>query len=191
VWAVIVAHFCNNWSLYVLLAWLPTFVNQGLGVAFVAVGLFTLIPNVGSFLFLNVAGTVADRLIKRGMDITRVRKLMQTFSFAGIAGALLVVGSVESAWMAIAIMTLGNCIGAFAAGGFSVNAVDIAPRHAGTVMGLSNTFATLPGIVGVYVSGLILASTGSWALVFQAAAAVTLFGLVFYLIFGSAERIFE
>src|SRR6056297_884158 len=32
VWAIIVAHFCNNWSLYVLLSWLPTFVNQGLGV---------------------------------------------------------------------------------------------------------------------------------------------------------------
>ena len=24
VWAIIVAHFCNNWSLYVLLSWLPT-----------------------------------------------------------------------------------------------------------------------------------------------------------------------
>ena len=32
VWAIIVAHFCNNWSLYVLLSWLPTFVNKGLGV---------------------------------------------------------------------------------------------------------------------------------------------------------------
>ena len=49
VWAVIVAHFCNNWSLYVLLAWLPTFVNQGLGVAFASVGLFTIIPNIAGF----------------------------------------------------------------------------------------------------------------------------------------------
>jgi MFS family permease len=191
VWAVIVAHFCNNWSLYVLLAWLPTFVNQGLGVAFASVGLFTIIPNLGSFLFLNVAGTVSDRMIRRGMDTTRVRKLLQTFSFAGIATALLVVGHVKSAWLAIAIMTLGNCIGSFASGGFSVNPVDIAPRHAGTIMGLSNTFATIPGIVGVYASGLILERTHSWVMVFSTAAAVTLFGLVFYLIFGSCQRIFE
>ena len=47
------------------------------------------------------------------------------------------------------------------------------------------------GIIGVYVSGLILASTGSWALVFQLAAGITLFGLVFYLIFSSAEQIFD
>ena len=38
VWAIIVAHFCNNWSLYVLLSWLPTFVNKGLGVDYAAVG---------------------------------------------------------------------------------------------------------------------------------------------------------
>ena len=191
VWAVIVAHFCNNWSLYVLLAWLPTFVNQGLGVAFGSVGYFTIIPNIAGFLFLNVAGTVSDRLIKGGMDTTKVRKLLQTFSFAGIAGALLIVGHVKSAGLAIAIMTIGNCIGAFASGGFSVNPVDIAPKHAGTIMGLSNTFATIPGIVGVYVSGLILASTNSWVVVFSTAAMVTLFGMVFYLIFGSCKRIFE
>jgi ACS family sodium-dependent inorganic phosphate cotransporter len=125
------------------------------------------------------------------MDTTKVRKLLQTFSFAGIASALFIVGHVESAGLAIAIMTIGNCISAFASGGFSVNPVDIAPKHAGTIMGLSNTFATIPGIVGVYVSGLILAWTDSWAIVFSTAGVVTLFGMVFYLIFGSCKRIFD
>ena len=191
VWAVIVSHFCNNWSLYVLLSWLPTFVNQGLGVAFGSVGYFTIIPNIAGFLFLNVAGTVSDRLIKRGMDPTRVRKLLQSISCAGIAGALFTVGHVESAVVAIAIMTVGNCLGAFASGGFSVNPVDIAPKHAGTIMGLSNTFATIPGIVGVYVSGLILSTTHSWAIVFSTAGVVTVFGWAFYLIFGSCKRLFD
>jgi ACS family sodium-dependent inorganic phosphate cotransporter len=76
-------------------------------------------------------------------------------------------------------------------GGFAINHMDIAPRHAGTLMGITNTAGTIPGIIGVYVSGLILASTGSWALVFQLAAGITLFGLVFYLIFSSAEQIFD
>ena len=29
VWAIIVAHFCQNWSLYVLLSWLPSYVKPG------------------------------------------------------------------------------------------------------------------------------------------------------------------
>ena len=92
VWAIIVAHFCNNWSLYVLLSWLPAFVNEGLGVDFSAVGWVTMIPHLASFIFLNFAGNLADRLIARGMDVGRVRKLMQTIGFGGIAGSLMVVG---------------------------------------------------------------------------------------------------
>jgi ACS family sodium-dependent inorganic phosphate cotransporter len=32
VWAIIVCHFCNNWSGYVLLSWLPTYLNERLDV---------------------------------------------------------------------------------------------------------------------------------------------------------------
>jgi hypothetical protein len=38
--------------------------------------------------FLNVAGSVADRLIASGMAVGRVRKLMQTIGFGGLATAL-------------------------------------------------------------------------------------------------------
>ncbi|MGI9591007.1 MAG: ACS family MFS transporter [Myxococcota bacterium] len=191
VWAIVVAHFCNNWSLYVLLSWLPTFVNKGLGVDYSAVGWFTMIPNVASFIFLNVAGNFADRLIRGGMAVGRVRKLMQTVGFGGIASALMVVGSVETAWMAIAVMTAGTALGAFVTGGFAVNHMDIAPKYAGTMMGITNTAGTIPGVIGVFVSGLILEWTGSWALVFQVAAGITLFGLVFFLLFSSGEREFD
>jgi len=191
VWAIVVAHFCNNWSLYVLLSWLPTFVNKGLGVDYASVGWFTMIPSVAAFVFLNIAGNVADRLITGGMDVGRVRKLMQTIGFGGLSAALLVVGYVHTAWMAIAIMAVGNCLGAFVTGGFAVNHMDIAPKHAGTLMGITNTAGTIPGIIGVYISGLILEATGSWALVFQVAAGVTLFGLLFFVLFSSGKRLFE
>jgi len=191
VWAIIVAHFCNNWSLYVLLSWLPTFVNQGLGVDYAAVGWVTMIPHIASFIFLNVAGNIADRLIASGMDVGRVRKLMQSIGAGGIAIALLIVGQVETAWMAITVMTIGNALAAFVTGGFAVNHMDIAPRHAGTLMGITNTAGTIPGIIGVYVTGLILELTGSWALVFQVAAGVTIVGLVFFLLFSSGRKLFD
>lgn len=191
VWAIIVAHFCNNWSLYVLLSWMPTFVNKGLGVDYAAVGWVTMIPNIASFVFLNIAGGVADRLIARGMDVTRVRKLMQTIGAGSIGTALALVGFVDSAWAAIAIMTVGNAFGAFVTGGFAVNHMDIAPKYAGTLMGITNTAGTIPGIIGVFVSGLILELTGSWALVFLAASGVTVFGLVFFVLFASGRRQFD
>ncbi len=191
VWAIAMAHFCNNWSLYVLLSWMPTFVNKGLGVDFASVGFITMIPHIASFICLNLAGNIADRMISSGMAVIKVRKIMMTIGFGGIACSLAVVGYVESVWLAIGIMTTGSALGAAVTGGFSVNHMDIAPRHAGTLMGITNTAGTLPGIIAVYISGMILEATGSWALVFQTASVITLIGLVFFLFNARGEKIFD
>ena len=79
-------------------------------------------------------------------------------------------------------------------GGHSVNHRDIGLRHAGTLMGITNTAGTILGILGiagVSVTGLILQYTGSWALVCQVTAGVSLFGMAFYLLFDSGEKQFD
>jgi ACS family sodium-dependent inorganic phosphate cotransporter len=190
-WAIIVAHFCNNWTLYVVLSWLPKYVNEGLGVPFAAVGFVSMLPHVTSFFCLNIAGNIADRMIKSGMDVTFVRKLLQTVAFGGLSVCLFLIPTVDSAWAAIGILCLGKMFSAAGIGGHSVNHMDIGPRHAGALMGITNTAGTIPGIVGVYVSGMILQLTGSWELVFQVTAGVTLFGMVFYLLFASGEKQFD
>jgi len=103
-----------------------------------------------------------------------------------------VVGEVSNVWLAIGIMCAGNAIGACVTGGFASNHMDLAPRHAGKLMGLTNTAGTIPGIIGVTVSGMILQATNNdWALVFQVGAGVTLFGMIFYLLFASGEKIYD
>jgi MFS family permease len=189
--AIMVAHFCNNWSLFLLLSWLPTFINKGLGVDYTSIGFYTMVPFIVSFLFFNIFGSIADRMINNGMAVVRVRKIMQSISLGGMAAAMMVVGYSESIWVAIAIMTIGNALASAAVGGFVVNHMDIAPKYAGTLMGITNTIATVPGIIGVYTAGLILELTGSWAMVFQLAGAICLFGMLFYLRFASADKQFD
>ena len=58
-------------------------------------------------------------------------------------------------------------------------------------MGITNTAGAIPGVVGVYVTGMILELTGSWVLVFSVAGGVTCFGLMFYLLFASGEKLFD
>jgi ACS family sodium-dependent inorganic phosphate cotransporter len=186
-----VAHFCSNWGTYVLLAWLPTYVNRGLGVEFGSVGLLSSIPYAVAFVSFALTGVLADRLTMAGRDVTRVRKCMQAVGFGGPALMLLLVPTVGNALAAVLLMAAGNLFLAFSAGGFAVNHLDVAPRYAGVLMGLSNTAGTIPGIVGVGVSGYILAWTDSWALVFQTAAGVYLFGMAFYLKFATGERVID
>ena len=48
-------------------------------------------------------------------------------------------------------------------------------------MGISNTIATIPGMVGNALTGAILDATGNWSLIFfMAGTAYVLAGLVFY-----------
>jgi ACS family sodium-dependent inorganic phosphate cotransporter len=77
---------------------------------------------------------------------------------------------------------------AFCMGGFAPNSFDIAPRHADVIWGISNTFATIPGIVGVYVTGWLVDRTGSYAAPFAVTAGIALFGAAVFLLLGSGRR---
>jgi ACS family sodium-dependent inorganic phosphate cotransporter len=174
-----------------MLSWAPTYFQERLGVDLHAVGYYVMLPSFVSFVCLNLAGQVGDRMIASGMATRRVRKLMQGIGFGGAAATLLALTLVEDAGVAVAVMCASAVLGGAAAAGFGSNHLDIAPRHAGAVMGLSNTAGTLPGVIGVTLSGWLVDVTGSWSMVFYVAAAVKLFGLVFFLSFAKGERLFD
>lgn len=49
--------------------------------------------------------------------------------------------------LAVALLTLGTMFVGGMYSGFLANHIDIAPPFAGTLMGITNTFATVPGII--------------------------------------------
>jgi ACS family sodium-dependent inorganic phosphate cotransporter len=190
VWAIVVGHFCNNWSGYVLLSWAPFYLLERFGVHFESIGLYVMAPSIVSFLALNGAGAIGDKLIARGLPVVSVRKLMQSIGFGGPALGLLALTQVETAEAAVAVMCASTLLNAAVAAGFACNHLDIAPRHAGALMGLSNTAGTIPGVIGVTFSGWLVDVTGSWSIVFVVAAAIKLCGLAFFLAFAKGEKQF-
>jgi ACS family sodium-dependent inorganic phosphate cotransporter len=175
--------------LFVLLSWLPSYFSSQLGVNLGAVWLYVAPPWIANFLGSIFAGWLADRMIARGWPITRVRKLMQTVAFAGPAAALITLASVNDAVTAVILLTitLGLCGGSMA--GFASNHLDISPQHAGVLFGISNTAASIPGIVGVALTGYLVDLSGSFATAFYVTAGVLLLGLAVYLLFGTSRRL--
>ena len=190
-WAIAVAHFCSNYSLFVFLAWLPIFINQGLGVEFSSVGLLAMLPHLTSFIFLNIGGFFGDFLLSKGIKLLTVRKVCNTLGFGGAGICLALVPSFETVASVITIMCIGNAFSGFAAGGFIVNHADIGPKYTGTLMGITNMIGAIPGIIGVYLSGLILNATNSWDAVFYVVSGVMFFGMIFYFFFSSVEKQFD
>ena len=188
VWAIVIAHLCNNFGFYILLLWLPTYLHHTFNVPMARLGLFSVIPYAAAFIMQNLSGWIADGLHKRGMRLGVVRKTLQSMAFTLGGAALLGLPLIHSAAAAVALVTVSLGGTAIGTGAFAVNHLDIAPRYAGILMGLSNTFATLPGIVGVAATGFIVKSTGSFGAAFYLAAAVYAVGLACYVTLGSGER---
>jgi ACS family sodium-dependent inorganic phosphate cotransporter len=188
VWAIVVNHFCHNWSLYVLLAWLPSYFKTTFGVTLTNAGLLSSAPWLTSFAMANVAGSVADRLINGGRSPTFVRKLMQGSGLTGVAVFLLLMQTAGSATSGTILMCCATGSLALCIAGFSPNPFDIAPRYADVIWGISNTFATIPGIVGVAVTGWLVERTGSYTAPFVVTASVAVAGALVFLRFGSGRR---
>jgi MFS transporter, ACS family, solute carrier family 17 (sodium-dependent inorganic phosphate cotransporter), other len=188
VWAIVIAHLCNNFGFYVLLLWLPSYLHHTFNVPMERLGTFAVIPYIAAFVMQNASGWIADWLQQRGMKLGTVRKSLQGVAFTLGGLPLLALPAVHSPQAAIALVTV--CLGgaALGIGGFGVNHLDVAPRYAGILMGLSNTAATLPGIIGVAATGFIVQTTGSFAAVFYMATAVYTVGLVCYVTLASGER---
>ena len=191
VWAIIVNHFCNNWSLYVLLAWLPSYFKATFGVSLANAGLLSAAPWLVSFLMANVAGHWADHLIRAGKSVTFVRKLMQSIGLLGGALFLLLLQTAGSATVGVLLMCGASGTLAFCLAGFGPNSFDIAPRYADVIWGISNTFGTIPGIVGVAVTGWLVDRTGGYTAPFVVTASIAVVGAGIFLIFGSGDRKIE
>jgi ACS family sodium-dependent inorganic phosphate cotransporter len=191
IWALIVNHFCSNWVLYMLLAWLPSYFKQAQGLNIMLAGIYSAAPWLSMFIIGNLAGVIADKLTQGGMDLTRVRKIMQCTGLVGSALCLLAVQDVQDPMTALVLMCGALGLAAFTWSGFVPNHLDIAPRYADVLMGITNTAGTIPGIIGVYITGWLVDATGTYAAAFVLCASVNIFGAVVWALFATAERVVD
>lgn len=188
VWAIVLAHFCSNFGFNILLLWLPTYLHHTFGVAVARVGIYSIVPWIASFVVVNSGGWIADAMLLRGTSVGATRKLMQSCAFGIGALPLLALPAARSPAAAIALITISVAANGLGLAAYGVNHLDVGPTYAGVLMGISNTIAAIPGIIGVAVAGFIVQASGSFAAVFYLIAAVDVIGLLGYLRWASGDR---
>ncbi len=162
---------------------------QGLSIA--GSGLFAVGPWLAQFAGGNLSAWVADRLIASGADVTRVRKAMQAGGLLGGAAFLLVAAQATTPGLALLTLCLAMGIGGMCWAGFACNHLDIAPRHADVLFGISNVGGTIPGVAGVALTGLLVDLTGGYTATFVVAAPINIVGALVWLIWGTGRRIID
>lgn len=171
-YAILVAHICNNWGWYMLLIELPFYMKQVLKFNIKENALATAFPFLTMWLFSMALSKSLDKLRAAGRITTTTARKMATL-FASVIPmtcllALCFIGCQRG--VAVALMGIGksaifefllitNCVtnsfliitaitsigGMFC--GFLSNHIDLAPNYAGTLMAITNTAATVPGII--------------------------------------------
>lgn len=192
VWAILVAHMCGNYGAYMLLTKLPAYMKEVLKFDIKSNGIFSMLPYLLFWFIIILSGMIADLLISKNiLSVGNTRKLMSTIGMVGPSAFLIGTGFMECdqqvAAVALLTIAIGLCGVHFS--GFFINHGDIAPPYAGTLFGISNTLATIPGILSPYIVSAMTkdGTREQWLSTFYVAAGIYCFGAVWYCIFGQGE----
>jgi ACS family D-galactonate transporter-like MFS transporter len=181
VWGLALGFGSYNYTFYLLLAWLPSYLSTTLHIDLFHSVLYTSVPWLfAAVVDLAVGGVLVDTLIKRGADSVRVR---QAVLIGGTALGLGIFGATRSLTPLAAVFWISMSIGGLSAAspvGWSIPSL-IAPRESvGTLGGILNLANQIAGIAAPIVTGYILHATHSFSWAFGAAAVFLLIGIAGY-----------
>ncbi|XP_057659463.1 sialin [Diorhabda carinulata] len=191
--AILIAHTCSNWGWYMVLIELPLYMKNVLNFKISENAVLTAVPFLCMWVFSMILSKTLDSLRGKNIISTTVARKVAT-GFASIVPMICFIilsylkcqRVVAVVLMTIAVMSIG---GMFC--GFLSNHIDIAPNFAGTLMAITNTVATVPGIiVPVFVGKLTEndESIRSWRIIFWTTVALYIVEILVYMIFGSGEE---
>ena len=144
VWAIITANFAQSWGFYLSMKTIPKYFSKAWkrDTEFVLIS----IPYIIVTLSMVLGGLFSDFLRKsKHMSDTNVRKVFNSVGFCGQALCFL-VGGLTVNEMALILVTLGaSFFHGVSLCGYCVNLLDIAPRHARILVGISNSAGTIGG----------------------------------------------
>ncbi len=171
--------FCFGYFWYFLVTWLPDFLVTARHMTLLKAGIYASLPYLVFGVSMPVGGWIADVLIRSGFDRTRTRKGIVTVAF--LTGIFLVPAAlVTDTRAAIAMVSAASLVG-LAPANLLVILQDCAPpKEVGLWTGIENFVGNLAGIVAPWLTGYLIARTGSYTPGFALAAITLVTGLLAY-----------
>ena len=170
-----------NYVFYLLLTWLPTYLQQALHLSSQKSFLYTGAPwLVATAADLLLGGVLVDALIRRGGDSSRVR---QTALLAGMVCGLGILGGAFAHSAMGALVPISIAIGGLAAAApvcWSIPALLVPNSSTGRVGSIINFASQVSAIAAPIVTGYCVQRTGNFRVAFFVAAGYLLVGIAAY-----------
>ncbi|XP_044252508.1 putative inorganic phosphate cotransporter isoform X1 [Tribolium madens] len=192
-WAIIVANFGQNWGYSTLLTEIPNYMNKIMHFDMKSNSLLSAAPYLALWALSFVFGPISDYLINhKVLSRGSVRKIFNAIGTCGPALALVGLSFVpeDQTTLSVALLIVVVGINAAVFCGFQVNHIDLAPNHAGTLMGITNGSSNIFSIIAPLVVQVVVydeADKALWRVVFIIAAAWYVASAIFYVFYASGE----
>jgi len=193
VWGLVLGFASYNYSFYLLLTWLPSYLSTTHHIDLLHSALYTSVPwLIATVLDLAVGGWLVDALIQRGRNPVRVRQFVL---IGGTALGLGILGAATAHSTATALFWISVSIGGLSAAspvGWSIPSL-IAPKESvGTLGGILNLGNQLAGFAAPIVTGYVVQATHSFFWAFAVAGAFLIVGIAGYIfLLGDMEPVPE
>jgi ACS family D-galactonate transporter-like MFS transporter len=182
VWGMMIGFFCLNFVIYFFVTWFPTYLRDGRGFTAVKTGIYGMIPGLFAMVAGWAGGQTSDFLVRRGMSLTKARKIPIVGGMA-MASSIGLAVIVPSAAGAVALLALSYGSLCFAAASIWSLPADVAPtpRHVASIGGIQNFASNTAGICITYIVGKLLAKTGGFVAPLMLAGGFAILGALSYL----------
>lgn len=169
------------------------FMNDVLNFDIQSNGVFSSLPFLSMAVGIAISGVLADFIVTRHwLQVTTVRKIFQIVGNVLAAVFIVVSGYIACDKRMLVIICI--CLCTFfaamgAAAGYPCNPVDLAPRYASVIMGISNTLASISGILAPVVVAEMTQNNSpeEWRHVFFLSAGLVCVASVVYGLGASSE----
>lgn len=179
-WATSLGHFCGNYAFYFMLTWLPLLLVKQYGFSVATMAIIVACIYALQACAALASGYVCDAWIERGVEPGIVWKSVMIGSLCAVALAMAGCMGVGVNGLLVLIAVAGIFFGAQSAPLGAITQTLGGPRAAGQWMGVQNLCANVAGVMAPLITGIVVASTGRFALAFAVAAGVTVLGALTY-----------
>jgi MFS transporter, ACS family, D-galactonate transporter len=189
VWGILFGLFAQDYLLYLMLTWLPTYLVIERHMTLLKAGFNSIIPWIAASIGAVLGGYLSDRLIKKGWNPIAARKIIMIigmiFSLAIIPAAF-----VTNTQMALALIAISLGGMMFANGGSWAIVADIAPKSmVGVLAGMQNLVGNLSGWIAPILTGFLADQLHSFIAALVVAGAIGALAVILYIVLLRNEKI--
>jgi MFS family permease len=171
-------YFCYGWTLWLYLAWIPSYFFHNYQLNLKDSSLFSAGVFLAGVVGDTLGGVVSDRILVRTGDRNKARRNLVVAGFLCSLAAMVPILFVRDlTWVAICL-SAAFFFSEFTIGPMWAIPMDIAPQYSGSASGIMNIGSPLAAIISPLIFGYVIDKTGNWNLPFLGSIGLLLCGSV-------------